>query len=228
MEKKFENKLIMLKAVLSLMEQNQPLWQDSPAIVTACSDLRNLVDRIVLAKRNSEKDNSGVVVQKQNLNEALVESGFEMASMLFAYFSRVNNAVMKAKVDFPISELRNLRDGELGDKCLDILDLRAGIEGEVEQYGATQEKADALRSLVSEYEQQLPHARVNVSTRKAGKETIKQLLADATLLNKEQLDRLMVKFKNGNAEFYASYLNARKVVDYGKRYEKGDDNSEKQ
>jgi hypothetical protein len=30
----------------------------------------------------------------------------------------------------------------------------------------------------------------------------------------------MIRFKVPNAEMYAAYLNARKVVDYGTRYEK--------
>jgi len=140
--------------------------------------------------------------------------------MLFAYAVRINNTVLKAKVDFPISQLRSLRDGELAAKIRNILELRLGHEAELEQYGITQPNVDNLTGLTNQYEQQLPNVRVTVSARKAGNEKIKQLVADASKVATDQLDRLMISFKPTQPDFYASYLNARKVVDYGIRHEK--------
>lgn len=223
MEKRLENKLIMLKAVLSLMQQNQSLWQNSGPLSQAFYELQRLVNLIDQTKQSTNQTNTGLVSHKQNLQEELIKLAFEMASMLYAYAGRINNTVLKAKVDFPISQLRSLRDGELAAKIRNILELRLGHEAELEPYGITQSNVDNLTGLTNQYEQQLPNVRVTVSARKAGNEKIKQLVAEASNVTTDQLDRLMISFKSTQPDFYASYLNARKVVDYGTRHEKTDE-----
>jgi len=49
------------------------------------------------------------------------------------------------------------------------------------------------------------------------------MVKTANKLVTDQIDRLMVPFKANMPEFYAAYLNSRKVVDYGTRYDKPED-----
>ena len=228
MEKRFENKLIMLKAVLSLLQQNQSLWQTNAPLNAAYNELRSYVARIEQAKQDISQTQAGLAIQKQNLQEDLIEKAFELASMLFAFAGRTNNTVMKAKVDFPISQLKMLRDGELGTTCRNILTLRQGNEGPLVEYGVTDEKVNTLTDLINRYEQELPNIRVTVSERKAINENLKTLLNEAMDIASKQIDRLMVGLKTTQPGFYASYSNARKIVDYGTRYEKTDETEEKQ
>jgi len=220
MEKRFENKLIMLKAVLSLMQQNQSIWQEAAPLNDASGDLQELIAQIDQAKQSTNQTNSGLVMLKQNLQDALIDQTWELASMLFAFARRTGNTVLQAKVDFPISQLKSLRDGELATTSRNIFDLRVGYEPALEEYGITAAKLDGLAELINQYEQELPNVRVSVSGRKATNEKIKNLMNEAMLIATGQLDRLMIRFKTSQPDFYASYLNARKVVDYGTRYEK--------
>lgn len=220
MDKRIENKLIMLKAVLSLLQQNQPLWQDAAPLAAVYADLRGLVSQIEQLKQLTTQSNSGLVAAKQNLQEDLINQAFELASMLFAYARRNNDAVLQAKVDFTISQLRNLRDDELATKCLSVLSLGKSNEEALIEYGTSSKKLNMFEELTNQYIEQLPNRRVTVSERKMANEKIKNLLADAMLAASEQLDRMMVRFKSAEPDFYTSYLNARKVVDYGIRHEK--------
>ena len=225
MDKRFENKLIMLKAVLSLLQQNQSLWQDAAPLAAVYADLKQLVAQIEQFKQTTTQSNSGLVAAKQNLQEDLISQAFELASMLFAYARRNNDAVLQAKVDFTISQFRNLRDDELATKCLSVLNLGFSNEAALVEYGTTSEKLNLLSNLTNQYVEQLPNRRVTLSERKMANEKIKNLLAEALLVASEQLDRMMVRFKSEQAEFYTSYLNARKVVDYGIRHEKPEDSN---
>ena len=225
MDKRFENKLIMLKAVLSLLQQNQSLWQDAAPLAAVYADLKELVAQIEKLKLFTTQSNSGLVAAKQNLQEMLINQAFELASMLFAFARRNNDAVLQAKVDFTISQLRNLRDDELATKCLSVLALGQSNDAALVEYGSTSEKLNQFGELTNQYVEQLPNRRVTVSERKMANEKIKNLLAEALLATTEQLDRQMVRFKSEQADFYTSYQNARKVVDYGIRHEKPDDNS---
>lgn len=220
MEKRIENKLIMLKAILSFLQQNQSLWQDSAPLTSVYNDLQQLVAQIEQTILLTNQSNSGLVVAKQNLQEALIEQTFELVSVLFAYARRNNDEVLLAKVDFPISHLRNLRDNELASACTGVLNHGQSKAKVLGEYGVTPERLESLGGLINEYEVQLPTRRITVSERKMANEKIKTLIAQAMLIASEQLDRLMLKFKNTEPDFYTSYMNARKVVDYGIRHEK--------
>ena len=69
----------------------------------------------------------------------------------------------------------------------------------------------------------LPSYRVSVSGRKAENIYLKSLLKSGTLIIKEQISRMMTRYKSAKPNFYTAYLNATKVVNYGTRHEKPED-----
>jgi hypothetical protein len=225
MEKRMENKLIMLRAVLKLMELNQSLWQNNAAIVAAYNELCDLVDQINAYLKSVNNGNSGLAASKQNLQNALIEQAFELASVLLAFANRTNNAVLRSKIDFPISHLKGMRESELGTECQGILELVRNNQQAMTESGIANEKIDSFDELTNQYMQELPNHRLSVSQSKAINEKIKTLMTQALALTSGQLDRLMISLKSAQPDFYASYLNARKVVDYGIRYEKPDDDT---
>ena len=225
MEKRMENKLIMLKTVLKLMELNQSLWQNNAAIVAAYNELCDLVNQINEARKTVNNGNSGLAASKQNVQNALIEQAFELASVLLAFANRTNNAVLLSKVDFPISYLKMMRESELATECQGILELARNNVQTMNESGITNEKIDSFDLLTKQYVQELPSHRISVSQGKAINEKIKSLMTQSIALASKQLDRLMISLKSAQPDFYASYLNARKVVDYGIRHEKPDDNT---
>jgi hypothetical protein len=68
--------------------------------------------------------------------------------------------------------------------------------------------------------------RTSTSTRKRSNEKIAELLANALKITREQTDKLMVSYMNTNMDFYKTYLSTRKIVQYGTRYNKDDENPE--
>lgn len=228
MDKLNLNKLTMMRALLSFMQKNQPKWQNVGPIAQTYYQVYNCVEQIDATLLAIEDANGGELEQKQNLQLNLIEDGFELVSYIYAYAAATNNLVLKGKTDFPISELRNQRDGELSGKIDSILELVVGHETELDQYGATQDKINSLRNLNNQYKQQLPKTRNNVSDKKSGNAKIKQLMKTASDAITEQLDKLMIRFKKEDPTFYTAYTANRKVVDYGKRYEKPAEPEEKQ
>jgi hypothetical protein len=220
MEKKIENRLIMLKATLSLMEQNRPTWQETTPLVNAINQTSGLLEEIESIKETVSQNNSGLVIDKENQKEALIATVFELSSTLAAYASQVGDAILKQKVDYPISYFQNVRNTELGTTARSLATLLTEKLPELESYGVTAPKVDALREQTGIYETTLPNVRVTVSARKVANEKIKELTKAALKVTDEQTDRLMVMFKQSYPDFYNAYLNARKVVDYGTRYEK--------
>lgn len=220
MEKKVENKLIMLKAVMHFLNQNQGLWQEIAPLSTTINELGGKIEYMEELRQITSTSSSGLVITKQNLKNELIEQTFAMASPVTAYAAQNNDAVLKAKVDFPISELRLCRDSELAPACRNVYMLAQQLGENLVNYGVTPEQLNNLATAISTYEQQLPTLRVTVAERKAANDKLKDLMAEAILLVSEQLDRLMIRFKSSNPDVHAAYLNSRKVVDYGTRHEK--------
>lgn len=220
MNKRFENKMIMLKAILSLLKLNETILNDSEPLAEAIAELEGLIAQIEEIQQLTGEDNSGLSTSKKLQKDALVKRAFELASILFAMATRTKDLILLVKVDFPISELQSLRDGELATWCKNISELGRSNLPHIIGYGASEEKLNMLDEQIVQYKTSLPARRISVSELKAAISKLKELLKQATDLVGDQIDRMLVRFETTNPDFYNAYLNARKVVDYGTRHEK--------
>lgn len=223
MDKRFENKMTMLKAVLSLLQLHESIWSNSAPLAAAIEDLAGLIAQIEEIQQLTGEDHSGLSTSKKLGKDALIKQAFELASIIFAMATRNKDQVLLAKVDFPISELQHLREGELATKCKNIAELGRSALSQITSFGASEEKLNALDEQIARYKLSLPARRISVSELKAANKKLKELLKQATDLAADQIDRMLVQFGTSNPDFYNAYLNARKVVDYGIRHEKPED-----
>lgn len=219
MIKRFENKMVMIKALLRLLRMNQPLWQDFIPLVNAVNELESLIAQIEATRQITDANYSGMIAEKTNLQNSLIAKAFEITSMLNALASSTKNQILLKKVNFPISELQRLRDGELASKCKGIATLTREYMPVMVDYPFSESELAGFEGQTDAYESGLPNHRVSVSERKAANEKLKDLfkMTDEVLIN--QIDRLMFRYSTMAPDFYASYQNARKVVDYGVRHE---------
>ena len=222
MNKGEENKLMMLKAVLSLLKLYRTVWQGSVPFAAAVTELEAVIAEIDAIWQNADRNLSGLIANKIAIQKALITKGFEIASQVYAMAAGKDDKILLGKVDFSKSELENLRDGALPKKIKSVLDIgREQIEA-LANY-TTSDDLDELESLNESYIINLPVHRVSVSGRKGDNAMLRELMKKAVLLLTEQLDRMMAKYEKPKSEFYVAYFNARKIVNYGTRYNKGDD-----
>jgi hypothetical protein len=220
MDKRFENKMSMLKTILSLLQINESIWSDSAPLAAAIAELADLIAQIEEIQQLTGEDNSGLSNSKRLEKDALIKQVFELASIIFAMATRNKDQVLLAKVDFPISELQHLRESELATRCRNITELGRSNLPQIITFGITEEKLNTLDEQIAHYKLSIPARRISVSELKAANKKLKELLKLATDLASDQIDRMLVQFGSSNPDFYNAYLNARKVVDYGIRHEK--------
>lgn len=223
MNKQHENKLVTMKALLSYLKLNKSIWQSSVPLATAVTELENLIGLIETIRKSTEMDQSGLVVEKRTLRTSLVNKTFEVASQLYAMACKTKDQVLQAKVDFSKSELEGQRDGELASTSKTVVDLARSFLDALISYDVTAPELDILDSLIDRYENSLPTPRLSVSERKANNEKMKGLFRSSKEILNDQIKRLMTRYQEPNPDFYAGYLNASMVVDYGTRYDKPED-----
>ncbi|HCY39798.1 MAG TPA: hypothetical protein DHV48_00300 [Prolixibacteraceae bacterium] len=220
MNKQDENKLVMMKALLSFLKQNQAIWQNLQPFVAAVNELENSIAAIEAIRQSTDVDQSGLVTEKKTLRTNLANRSFEVASQIYAMACKTKDMVLQAKVNFPKSELEGQRDGELASTSKTIVGLGWTYLQALIPYGITDVELNSLSALILAYENSLPTARISVSERKANNEKLKGLFVSSKLILKDQINRMMVRYQSSNPDFYAGYLSASKVVDYGIRHEK--------
>lgn len=223
MTKTLENKLAMLKAVLSMLKSYQTEWQNIAPFVEAIAELESIIAQINATRENTDNDQSGPVLEKNTIQQKLIDKVFEILSQLSALASKNKDEVLQGKVNYTKSDLQMMRQSLLLSTCNSaIKSVRENIDS-LSAYNITSGDIDMLENLNAEFESRMPSYRVSVSGRKAENKKLQTLIKTGMQLVKEQISRMMVRFETVNPTFYAAYLNAAKVVEYGTRHEKGDD-----
>ncbi len=223
MLKRLENKLMMLKAVLALLKQNSETLSTVPALAGLIARLEGQIAEIESWRQITESDNTGITDEKDAQEEALIEKTYELSSALYAMATEKGDMVLQAKVDFTESDLQNARGNDLVSMCTSIADLVGEHLVELADSGVTEPDLAELESLKSGFSANLPTHRITVAQKKAANEKQKEIFQQADQLLDLQIDRLMVRFRNTAPDLYATYVNARRLVQYGIRYEHAGD-----
>ncbi len=219
MLKRLENKLMMLNIVLSFLKQNRSLWEASPVIVELISNMENLISEIESLRLLTESNLTGITAEKNKQQEELIDKAYELSSVLYAMASLADNKVLKAKVDYTESELQNIRGGDLLATCTAVVAIVKENLTALERFEITEDDASDLENLIASFAENIPAYRVSVTERKAANKKMKELFLKANNLLNEQVDRMIVRYKNTSPNAYAAYTNARSIVHYGIRHE---------
>ena len=219
MLKRLENKLMMLNTVLSFLKQNRSLWEASLVMVELIANLESLIGEIESLRLQTESNLTGITAEKNNQQEDLIDKAYELSSVLYAMASLADNKVLQAKVDFTESELQNIRGGDLLATCTAVVAIVKENLTALERFEITEADATELENLIASFGENIPAYRVSVTERKAANEKMKELFLKIDNLLNEQVDRMMVRYKNTSPDAYVAYTNARSIVHYGTRHE---------
>jgi len=139
---------------------------------------------------------------------------------LYAMAIKKNDAILAAKVDFTETDLLKMRDDNLVTTCRNILEFASEHLAGLIAYEVTSDELIVLKEEINRFAENLTTGRVSVSERKAANEKLKIVFLQVDALLKKQLDRIMVRYRKTEPDFYATYQNLRRIVNYGVRHEK--------
>lgn len=210
----------MFRAVLSFLKENIKVWRNVPDMVTDEQDMAKLVAEIDTLDQFLSNNFSGQTNKKEAEKKKLEEMANRLASALAAMADRTGNEVLQAKVDFPSSHIEKLRSPAKVTCAMAIVDLVREYLLELANSNITEADADALKEQATRFKESQPVNRVSVSQRKAGNMKLEGLFRKGSKLLTNRLDKMAVGFEASDPDFYAAYLNARMIIDYGTRYEK--------
>lgn len=220
MRKRLANKLKMYNTVQLILNQNAAVWEPVPAVADTIRTFSSLIEKIDLYEAKIRDNKKGITAQKEVLQDQVIRDTYEVASAMYVMAERTKDPVLAAKVNYTETDLLKTRDGRLVILCLIIVTLATEHLASLAAYGVTEEELVTLREEIDRFSESLPGPRLTVAERKAANEAMRGLFGQVDELLKKQLDRLMVRFRKSQPDFYGLYKYARRIVHYGIRHEK--------
>lgn len=213
MNGKHESKLNMYHAVVKHGDDNAAIVAAVPAFQTAFNAFKTKVSAISSTAQLEAQVISGVALDKAQLRTNLAQQATDLAAVIYAYASSVNNLVLREQVHFNLTDLLRLKDDLLGPTCSNIKDAAQANVAALAAYGITAASITAFSDAIDEYNTVVPSPRNAISLRAAYRTSIKNLFAEADNILKNQLDKLSVQFKTTQPDFLATYKNNRVIID---------------
>ncbi len=221
MQKRQANRLKMYEAIKALLNNYKVLWSNFAPVAKVFEELEALLEEIDRYDQIATTISKGVATGKNAQRTKLIDLTIEMLAMLCALEAQSAGKKIAAKIDYSRTELVKMRDFNLQIVCKGIVTVATDEKERLEDFGIDTSEIEALKQEVDLFANSVPSVRQAIATRKVANERLKELFAQTDDLLKNQLDRLMLHYKQLQPEFYISYKSSRHVINYGVRHKKG-------
>jgi len=221
MQKRQANRLKMYEAIKALLNNDKECWSDFAPMAKVFEELEALLEEIGRYDQIAITISKGVATGKNAQRTKLIDLTIEMLAMLCALEAQSAEKKIAAKIDYSRTELVKMRDFNLQIVCSGIVTVATNEKERLETFGIDATEIEALKQEVDLFANSVPSVRQAIAERKVANERLKELFAQTDALLKNQLDRLMLRYKQTQPQFYSAYKTSRHVINYGVRHKKG-------
>ena len=207
------SKFSMYQALESLLNENKSTWQQVPAFVAAFGLFSEKTTRLSEIYRERARKLAGISGSKRSKRKQLSESAEVISGALKALASSKQNEELRHGVNYKSSELKNLPQKDMVAACRNIYEVALEHKAQLTAFNIPEETLTGFGSLVSEYESMNSATRNAISTRKALGELQRELMAAIDILLADQLDAMIISFREPHPQFYKEYRINRILVD---------------
>lgn len=207
----------MGEATAQVMNDNKNEWKTVKAIDDKVTALKKSVKQLKKLGDSQKAGTKGHAEDKKNKRKEMGEQSLVVCQTLAAYAQDKDNEVLLGEIDFEISDFIRGKDTDAAQRSK-LVHKRADEHKAdlAADYGITQTDLDALDLAINDFEAVIAAPRTAKANTKAATTAIKKEFKnfDKILVG---LDGLMVRFKKPNVDFYNAYLNARTIIDSGRK-----------
>jgi len=226
MDQRTNDRNQMFWAVLTVLLKNKLIWQAVPVIVIMVDEFQAMLDNIAETARIAGVTLTGITNDKNVKMRALRTMLFNMMAPLSTFAKRTKNFELLAEVKLPEYKIKKLRQNDAVRLAAKVISFLKAHKVVLVEYGITADKITALELATTQVSDALPAPTVSVSERKAANEKLHLLMSQTDAFLNEEMDGMMVSFRETNDNFFNSYINSKNVIEHGIRHEKKDDNTD--
>ena len=195
------------------LNNNTSLWNTIPILVSMKNDLDELIQRI---EAQNEKTNPGsveITANKEQVKNGLVQKAMSLSGTLQAYAAINNLPEITAKVKLTKTDISRARETDIEALVKPLIDIARKNMKQLVDFVVTEEIVSDLETSLDDFKVLIGQPRT-IRNQAFAAMTLMDELFDATNdILKNKLDKLMIRFKLTNTEFYSEYERARTIVD---------------
>lgn len=206
----------MLLTVEQVCDENESVWSGVAACAAAVTALKGITTAIADARQIQENSHTGVTQDKQVKRENMAAMAVIVKGAIQALATDTQNNELYKSVNYSLSSIMQQPNTVSRDRALLIYNKAASVSPQLTDYGIDSAMLDNFHARIADFSGIMSMPRIAISTVKASTTEIGRLFADADLILRRKLDKLMIQFKMSNPAFYNTYLNARQIIDLGK------------
>ena len=164
----------------------------------------------------------GVAEEKSQARLDLASTANEIAAATHEAATAADLTELAGRVDYSFTDLAKGRDTAVVERCTDIHAAASENLPLLADSDVTAAALTAFKGQIKAFEKLKPAPRNRRVKRSMATQSVKSLFQEADTLVKKRVDKLMVKFKKSEPDFYNAYKSARRIVDQrGKPAKKG-------
>ncbi len=202
----------MFDTTVAFLDTNNAIWNGTPAFADAVIRVKAAVGAVDTAADQQQTPTTGVAGDKADARNDLEEKTLMMADQLAALAAKNGDNTLGAQVEMTKSSLDKLQDSDLEQTAERVANLANTNMAALAAYGITAADATALTTAKTTFSGMKTAPREAAVQRSAQTTSIPQLINDARSIFRNEIDKLMTKFKKSNNDFYNGYFAARVIV----------------
>lgn len=223
MKKSTANKLNMYGSVLSVLNDQQTIWQGIPAFVSAKAAFETKLNLLRVRVTEQLGATTGVAIDKRLRITDLRERMLLVQYALFLLGRATNDVLLRERNSLTKTDLDELRLNQLAARCAELKQDMDTYGTQLSAYGVTTQALDELIPLLETVSEVNNSTRQAIIKRKGITKSIKDLEHELNELLHVELDRLILVFKQSHPAFFEAYNSARITIDYGNRGSRGNE-----
>lgn len=195
------------------LENNSDKWNGIPIMVANKNELDELLQRIIRVNKETKPISKAVTNDKKMERLALTEKTLGIAGILQAYASINSNNQLAEIADITKSSLLTCRETEVETTINPIVDEARRLLPLLVDYTLTEEMVLEVETSLDDYKVLIGQPRTIRNKAFTAITALEDLFNKTNEILKNRIDKLMIRFKMTDPEFYETYTRARVIID---------------
>ncbi len=195
------------------LDANTSLWSTVPIMLTTKNNFDELIQRIGDVNEKTVSNSKAVTADKAVTLNNLIAKAVTLSGILQAYAAVTGNVKLAGKVALTKSDLTKIRETDVEVRITPVIEQAWKELDNLADYGLTEGLIVETETSLDDFKELIGQPRTVRNQAFAAMTLMEELFDAANDLVKNQFDKLMIRFKFSDTEFYSEYERARTIVD---------------
>ncbi len=195
------------------LDANTTLWNTIPIVVTTKNQFDELIQRIADVNEKTNPNSKAVTASKEKTKTALANKIVVISGIMQAFAAFNDNTVLLGKVKITQSDIYNARETDVEKLVSPVIDEARKYLTDLADFGLTEAMITEAETTLDDFKAQIGQPRTIRNQAYAAMTLMDELFDESNALLKNKMDKLMIRFKFTDTQFYSEYERARTIVD---------------